>query len=783
MASGARSPFLDIKSFTTDPTASSSPGPNPRTASPFLSVYEVGEEGTPDSGAQERQLFASDLHSEEMDEAIFEAVNEASEMYQQGAGERWDGERLLRQHFAALEREVNKAFDAASQRFARADLASLDSGELEAFFNEYTPDQELRPAFEHLFGGIFKAIKKVASKAVDLAKSGVVSLASMALGPLLNKLKPLVKPLLEKVLKFAIARLPESLRPIATQLAQRFGLASELESGEPEHEGLPLGMGEIQREFNRGMADALYARGEVERDLEVARAVTDSETPLRDPLADLDRAREELAGRLSNLKEGEDPGPAFENFIPLLLPVLGMGIKLVGRPRVISFLAGLLSPLLKRFVGPQYASALSNAIVDAGFHLLNLETAPGDASRAASGAVAATVEDTVRRVAALPEYMLEDQELLEGAALEAFEQAAAANLPPVLGEEIYRRRPDLRESAVARGVWVGMPHCYRPRYKKYSRVLRAHLTPEKAQAIETFGGASLAEFLEEQLGLAPGADMEANVHLYESVPGTMLPEMARLEANTPGLGSSAEASYGQIHPLTPEAAGTLLGEPGLGRPMSAESLSERYEIRPGQRFYHVCMPGVHPPMAVAGPGRLRRHSSLKIRLDFPAREIHLHLHLSETAAQKLLMKLRQQGHVGSIVAAMRPMLERKLEAALMPRVYRRVHIIHKRVPPRHSTGHALRHLPAELSSRLRFMLLRWTIEGLTEYFKNQTQQVLKAIESPKDGVTFRLTFHNPAVLDVLSRAFEGKTTAPDLASVPAGTPKTDVTVGPGYVHG
>ena len=51
------------------------------------------------------------------------------------------------------------------------------------------------------------------------------------------------------------------------------------------------------------------------------------------------------------------------------------------------------------------------------------------------------VKDTVRRVAGLPDYLLDDQELFEGFALEAFELAAAANLPHVLPAEAYREAP------------------------------------------------------------------------------------------------------------------------------------------------------------------------------------------------------------------------------------------------------------------------------------------------------------------------------------------------------
>ena len=91
----------------------------------------------------------------------------------------------------------------------------------------------------------------------------------------------------------------------------------------------------------------------------------------------------------------------------------------------------------------------------------------------------------MRRVAELPDYILNDQELLEGFVLEAFEQAAATNLPQVLPEEIYQKRPDLGEARKLRGTWITMPSGRRKRYKKFSRKIPTRLSPHKVSAIET----------------------------------------------------------------------------------------------------------------------------------------------------------------------------------------------------------------------------------------------------------------------------------------------------------
>src|SRR5215471_21603399 len=114
------------------------------------------------------------------------------------------------------------------------------------------------------------------------------------------------------------------------------------------------------------------------------------------PVAELEHARERLVDGLEQLKEGEDPTPQVENFIPALLPVLKVGLRLAGRQRVVDFLAGFLGKLIQKFVGPQYAPPLSKAIVDAGLRLLQLEAATQRESGPAASAVASTIEETVR---------------------------------------------------------------------------------------------------------------------------------------------------------------------------------------------------------------------------------------------------------------------------------------------------------------------------------------------------------------------------------------------------
>ncbi|HEY9649210.1 MAG TPA: hypothetical protein V6C95_01000, partial [Coleofasciculaceae cyanobacterium] len=510
-------------------------------ASPFRSVYELdSSEGAVDPDAEEVMEFLDELYDEEFDEALFELVNEAAELYE----DRFESEygdplvqkmqamRMLEQHFAPLVQEAETFLERLAEEAGQLNASSLKESELETFINHYELKNRLSPSFENFLGGLINKVKKA-------AKSGIKALSGLGLKTILKKLKVLLNPLLKKVLEMAINKLPVALRPIAEQLAKRFLQAEVEEDATPDTEDATPDVSSIQREFDGQIANLLFAREEVEQEVAIAEYIRNSQQPLSyDPLTDLDRARSQFVQRLGELREGEDPTPLVENFIPAILPVLKAGITIAGRSKIVNYLAKLLAKLVQKFVGPQYAPALSQAIVDVGLRLINLETTPEDESLAARSAVAATVEDTVRQVAALPEYILDNQELLEGFVLEAFEQAAAANLPPVLPERVYEMRPELRETSGMKAAWVLQPlRGKKKHYKKCTRVYETIITPHIAQTVKTFCNIPLSEFLQDRWGLAPGRPVKARVHLYETIPGTLLSQVCKFENSVPGLGT------------------------------------------------------------------------------------------------------------------------------------------------------------------------------------------------------------------------------------------------------
>jgi hypothetical protein len=492
------------------------------------------------------------------------------------------------------------------------------------------------------------------------------------------------------------------------------------------------------------------ASDEVEMELEVARVRSEDRQPAVPAYSDLDQARERFIHELENLREGEDPAPYIQNFLPAVLPALRLGVRLIGRAKVVTFLANLLAKVIAKLIGPEAAPALSRAIVDAGLKMMTLEVSPQDEARAAASSVAATVEEAVRRVSALPDYVLDNQELLEGFALEAFEQAAAANLPPVLSDAVYRERPDLLESRNARTCWIMLPLRRRKRYKKCGRTFKVRITPSMADEIESFEG-PLADYLQDQLGVDEGAEVEAELHLYETLPGTTLPDIAREESETPGVSGSA-TNAAQLHPLTPKAAGLLLGEPRMGRNLPPDTT--RMRIGVGQRLYRLSIPGRR---ILTAPGRdgkphLRRLGGLRVTLDAPKDEIRLCIFLGEARAQRLAVRVRRQSHPGAVATGFHKYVARRLAPILRGERPARIRLIQPGLTPGEPPGAALRRLPAAVATALTNNIQESVVGAFAEFVKAQPQRIISAAEDTADGITIQFTIARSPGLQQVGKA-------------------------------
>jgi hypothetical protein len=375
----------------------------------------------------------------------------------------------------------------------------------------------------------------------------------------------------------------------------------------------------------------------------------------------------------------------------------------------------------------------------------------------APAAVAATIEETIGRVAAFPDEVLDNQELLEGFTLEAFEQAAAANLPAIFSEATYRRRPDLLEAGINAG-WVLLPLRGPKRYKRCTRTFNVRVSPHLAEQVQSFEDAVLADHLQDQLGMEEGEQVDAQVHLYEALPGTTLADIAHGERETLGGGLSDEVNVAQLHPLTPQASAALLGKVGLGRAMP-QHMNGRH-LWGGQRFYHLgtgrrplLVPGQHRRM------RVRRLLGVNLTLDGVQDQARVCVFISEVKAQKLAASLRQGANLGQLTAGFQRTVGKHVAGIFRGQATRRLRIVHAGLEPGQSRARALRNLPPVATQAFVGKLQGWLTQGFADFIKAHSQRVTAATEDAADGITLAFTIEHPPGLKALGQALTDRGTA------------------------
>jgi len=349
-------------------------------------------------------------------------------------------------------------------------------------------------------------------------------------------------------------------------------------------------------------------------------------------------------------------------------------------------------------------------------------------------------------------------------------------------QAVYRQRPDLLEAGVNAG-WVLLPLRGRKRYKRCTRAFKVRITPHMAEEVESFEGVPLSDYLQDQLGLPEGAEVEAEAHLYEALPGTTVADIARGESETLGLGASDEATVSQLHPLTREAASALLGKPGLGR-HSIRGLG-RWNIPAGQRIYYLAIPGKRPLTFHGkwGRRRVRRLLHLNVTLDGPQDQIRVCIYISEVKAQKLAVRLRQQSHAGSLTVAFNKFIARRLPRILQGQRPRRLRIINAGIAPGQSPESGLQKLPGIVPEAFIKKVQEWLVHGFSEFIKTRAQQFLAATEDPADGVTLRFTIEHPQGLKELGQAMveKGPSGSKVAETIDAGgQPNVRVEIFPGH---
>jgi hypothetical protein len=707
------------------------------------------------------------LQDESFAEALAELISETSE----AADQRIQGEQpmqlaeqrsaLADAHLAPIGFEAEQCVQRFIDHVQNLDLQGLSEGQLDEILDRFDPGAgSVTPAGEQFLGGLIRKAKSVV-KSVVSAAGKVATAALPILGPILNKLKALVRPLLRRVLAVAINKLPAALHEPALALARRFGLAeAEAEATfelEAEEESLEEGFAAtpvttldpqtLAEQFDAALAESVLGGEALEQGESFGHdQERGAEPETGSQLESLAEARGAFMTRLQAASDNEDLGPAVEQFIPAILPALRLGIRLVGRPKVVNFLAGFLAKLIGRWVGPELSRPLSQAVVDVGLRMIGLEQGPpGELeSEAVPALLAATVEDTVRRLSEQPEHVLEDESLLPVAVNEAFEQAVAANFPPSLV------RPDLRIAPSLGGTFVPR-HARQPfAYKRFSHIPEVELTEAQAAIMGSFGGVTLAAALR-----AGGLTLPAKfrVRIFEAGPGTTLPRLARLEGIQ---GPGGRGAYGRLHPLTVANATVLLREPKLGVDVPARFLESRHRISVGQRFFYLEPIGqtwavVAAPTRAGVTGDASQPSDARIHLSLRRGEARLVLFFSEADAQKIVAAMNAspggtalqralldavrsaRRHVGHHHGAVQMPHEMEFEFESGSRT------------GRHHRARAHR-LPPALRASLRRQIRAAAARAISEWAKTRGQEFVKAAQDPACGVTVRIHIRGLSIL-------------------------------------
>jgi hypothetical protein len=588
-------------------------------------------------------------------------------------------------------------------------------------------------AQEQFLKKLVSKVKKVVSGVGKLVKKGVAAVGKLLpLGKLFGFLKKLVRPLLEKVLQKAIGKLPEAVRPIATKLAAKFGAGKTKPSATPaQPDGAApaadapdgdaaSGTEALADEFDARLAEAVLAPNETAATQLLAEFETEARGTAAGFLVDgpysaLDAGRQRLARQLVAAEPGRPPIAEMEQFIPVVMAamkLIKLGVKVIGRKKVVGFVAKLLATLIKGMVGEEGARQLSTHIADAGLRLLGLEAErPGDGMLGAE-ALVATTEDTIREVMGMPAASLENELLLEAAVQEAFTAAAVRHFPAeVLRPELARAEADGE-----RGIWVMFPRAAGPhyRYKKYTVVQPVEITRPLARSVTFADG----ETLEDRL-LEAGArtwPVPGEVHFYELLPGAHLGHLAAFELDGAVSYGEAALEFEELTPSRPLAIPHPPARNAGARPMAGRGRG------PGSRLYRLKVAGL----------QLRPRHPFALRLDLAAAkpELRVHLQISERVAHELVEHLQKQRLV-QVVATIRTLVGPPVRQALADRLQRRL------------TKHGVT-LPEGAGIRLATTVAESIARAVAKQLPVAAAALTTAAKDPAPGVTlsFAFTFDN-----------------------------------------
>ena len=688
--------------------------------------------------------LAAELEDEEFDEALQALVDEAAGRHLESAGAWPSGasEQLatgeVEAWMAGIASEADRLLEHVERHFADRTPESLAEGEVETVLTEALAAQG-HPGLEgeDFLGALARKVRSVAKGAVKLAKRGIAIAGNVLLGPLFGIIRKLVPLLLKRVLSFALNKLPPGLQKDAAALAGKLGIRlpsavaavlappatpAAAHAAEPSSAAEPAPAAEPAAAAGAILAELFDAEvaGALAGDRQGTVDEYEGEWELLDPgegredgaLTRLDAARVELVDRIAEAAPGSVITAELEQFLPVVmaaLPMIRTGIRVIGREKVVGLIAKPLAELIKGHVGPEAGRRLARAIADKGLGLLSLEAEAqaGGYGRLGAEALASTMEDTIRAVGQLPPESQAEPLRLQAEVQEAFAEAAARHLP----SELLRGDLGALELEGESAVWVLMPRgpSRRYRYRKCSRIFPVRIGRQVARAVVLADGETLEErLLDEGAG---GWPLEAEVHVYESLPGTHLGHLAAAEGEDLAGGP---LDAGEFEELTPRTASLLLNQPGLGGRPGAPGR--------GRRWYRVAVPG-------RPRHHRRRHRRLLVRLLLtgPRPVLRVHLRLGERSSHRIGELVAQRADV-RLVAGFRALILGVAQRSLPTRLVRQF----QRTPGVALSAEQAQSVAAALGERM--------VAAISAQLRTLGPSLATAARDPKAGMTLTFEF-------------------------------------------
>lgn len=593
---------------------------------------------------------------------------------------------------------------------------------------------------DEFLGKVGKFLKKVTKGVATVIKKGASIALSGPLKALLSKIKPLIKPMLSKVVKSGLGLLPEKYRSLAQKALDSLGGNSKqidpsqappteivtaktnpdeiYEIDEESIENQMYDINEVEHEFDRQiflLSQETEGRAAVEEEIEenVIYEFADAEqTPIENEVTTLNQARNDFISGLTNgsdvVGDTREMKDLTQDFIPAILPALKLGFSLIGRPRIVNLIATLVAKILEPLVSKDQATPLSRAIVDAGLRMVNLETYdPVSKEQYLGSTVANIVTETVDRIAQLPSNMLEadDDEVLQSFVQEALLESIADNVNYEVLNEATARLRELPETA----NWIPMNN---GKYKVLSKKYQIVIDPKMASSIRTSRRAeTLADVLRNYQDW-DGRTAPAIVSVFEAVPLTRLSMIAR-----DYIGGASRKQIKQVIPLSRRAAILLLKEPQLAiRNRTQNSIS-------GMRFYYVKLGDLKGvPSSVTVADSSTRNNDLDLRF-VPPDKLEVRLYLNEPTSQRI------KGITDVTQAAE---LYKELEFLILPTGQKMLTDLLLRLK-----------VPSFVTKAVLSQILSWIIKNLKSKLSSIVKELSQEVDKPESGVSISIIISLP----------------------------------------